>query len=304
MELKNIIAGSGKVNVDLIYGGLTRLPDEGEEIYSDSFGVYLGGGTPATLINLSGLNIPVALATYLGKDIFSSFAKRELKKYGIKTYNLYRGKGAPLNVTSALLTPKDRTFVSYGEEVEYGGDIEEKLYAALKGAKYVIMERGYTGLYRRLKKDGAILVFDTGWYDDMSLTTYREYLELADYFLPNRKEALKVTGKDTVEEAAKVLASFFPEVIIKLDAEGAMYYKDGSGVLINSVKEFLHKDSTGAGDAFFAGFLYGIYHGYPTADAVLFGNITGGKCVTEKGCLTARLNEKELLEFYDRYKNQ
>lgn len=40
-------------------------------------------------------------------------------------------------------------------------------------------------------------------------------------------------------------------------------------------------NSTGAGDAFLAGLMYGLYHGYLFADSVApFGNITGGKSVT------------------------
>lgn len=42
--------------------------------------------------------------------------------------------------------------------------------------------------------------------------------------------------------------------------------------------------------------MYGLYHDYSFEQSVLFGNITGGTCVTAVGCLSARLTESELLE--------
>ena len=45
-------AGAGATNVDLLYKGFPRLPKLGEELYCDEFSLQLGGGLPATLINL------------------------------------------------------------------------------------------------------------------------------------------------------------------------------------------------------------------------------------------------------------
>ena len=42
-----------------------------------------------------------------------------------------------------------------------------------------------------------MLVFDCGWDDNLSLENYKEHLELADYYTPNQKEALKITDTDT-----------------------------------------------------------------------------------------------------------
>ena len=81
-----------------------------------------------------------------------------------------------------------------------------------------------------------------------------------------------------------------------MDSEGTYLYKDGQGKIIRSIPEFVHKDSTGAGDAFLSGLLYGLINGFPIEKAVLCANLTGGKCITERGCLTAYLTENELLD--------
>ena len=55
-------------------------------------------------------------------------------------------------------------------------------------------------------------------------------------------------------------------------------------------------DSTGAGDAFLAGFVYGLYHGVAPELAALYGNITGAACVQAVGCLASYVNEEKLLQ--------
>lgn len=67
----SFIAGTGKTNIDILYARLKRLPQLGEELYSDGFKLCLGGGVPGTMVNLGRLNIPVRTATWLGLDMFS-----------------------------------------------------------------------------------------------------------------------------------------------------------------------------------------------------------------------------------------
>ena len=62
-----------------------------------------------------------------------------------------------------------------------------------KGAKIVEVQNGYYDVYRKLKDEGTLLVLDTGYTDDMSLSLYRDLIELCDYYVPNQKEAMKIT---------------------------------------------------------------------------------------------------------------
>lgn len=202
---KNFIAGIGCTNVDILYSGIDRLPNEGEEIYAKHFSLQLGGGVPATLINLGRLGIKTKIATELGDDIFSNYARQEFEKCGVSPINLYKGDDdIPLNVTSAMITSRDRTFMSYGHgSVEATPDALDAAYKMCTGAKIVIMHTGgFLPVYKKLKSEGTMLVFDCGWDDNLSLENYKEHLELADYYTPNQKEALKITDTDTPEKAA------------------------------------------------------------------------------------------------------
>lgn len=295
---KGFVAGVGSTNIDLLYSGLKKLPAQGEEIYSKSFSLQLGGGVPASLINIARLGIPAKIATELGGDLFSSFAEREFEKAGVKPLNLYTGEDMPLNITTAMITKDDRTFLSYGNgNVEATDYALEKVYEMCRGARIVIMQPGgFLPVYKKLKQEGTVLVFDCGWDENMSLEAYHEYLTAADYYTPNQKEALKMTQTDTPEKAAGILADYFDNVVIKLDKDGCLGMQNGKAFTVAPVADIECVDSTGAGDAFLAGFVYGLFHGKAFEDCILYGNITGGRCVTEVGCLSGYVTENELLK--------
>lgn len=296
------IAGAGATNVDLLFQGFDRLAGVGEELYCQDFSLQLGGGLPATLINLGRLGIETRIATELGNDIFSNFAKDKFIENGVSPVNLYSGDQIPLNITSAIILPKDRTFYSYGKgSIEPDDKALETFYDMAKGAKICMMQMGgFLPVYKKLKEEGTIMVLDTGWDDEMSFEKYDEYLSTADYYTPNRKEALRITGTSNEKDAAYALKKYFDKVVVKVDADGCIGIDGEDYFFCPSIQEFKNVDSTGAGDAFLAGFMYGLFYDYPLKDCIEFGNITGGKAVTAVGALSGYVNEKELLDYKSR----
>lgn len=296
----SFVAAFGKLNVDLLYSGMPRIPNEGEEIYSKDFRVCLGGGLPATMINCSRLGIPAKIGTFLGDDMFSDFARGELEKSGTR-YEVFESKNYPLNVTSAIITEKDRTFVSYGGTETYSDEMLEKIYNCLKGAKVVAMQEKLIPVYKQLKKEGTILVLDTGYSDDMSFEKHKDLIEIADYYTPNIDETEKLTGTKDYKEALKILGEHFEKPIVKLGKYGCAGF-DGEYFVVDNIDDFKCVDATGAGDAFLSGFIYGLYNDFDFRNCILAGNITGGKCVTGIGCLTEYVKENQIAEYVNKYR--
>ncbi len=296
----SFIAGAGLTNVDLLYQNMPHLPAVGEEVYTDRFSLQLGGGLPATLINLGRLGVPTRIATELGNDLFSRFAREQYEQNNVLPENLYHGDGIPVNITSAVILPHDRSFITYGKNgMEPDDDAKEAFYNMATGAKLCLMTPGgFSDVYKKLKAEGTVLVLDMGWDEDLSFETYADALSLADYYTPNRKEAQKLTGCADVFDAARALQPYFKKVIVKADKDGCVGLDEDGLCFVKSAEMFRNIDSTGAGDAFLAGFCYGLYHDYPFRDCILLGNITGGKAVTAVGALAACVNEEELLRLY------
>lgn len=295
----SFVGAFGKLNVDLLYSGMPRIPNEGEEIYCKDFKVCLGGGLPATMINCSRLGVNAKIGTFLGNDMFSDFARKELDKSGTN-YEIFESQNYPLNVTSAIITSTDRTFVSYGGTETYSDEMLEKIYNALKGAKVVAMQEKIIPVYKELKKDGTILVLDTGYSEDMSIEKHKELIEIADYYTPNIDETEKLTGTRDYKEALKILGEYFPKPVVKLGKLGCAGY-DGDYFVVDNIDEFKCIDATGAGDAFLSGFIYGLYNDFDFRKCILAGNITGGKCVTGVGCLTEYITKNEMKDYLEKY---
>ncbi len=301
----SFIAGAGATNVDLLYMGMERLPGIGEELYCNDFDLQLGGGLPATLINLARLGISTRIATQLGTDMFSDFARKRFIANGVEPTNLYNGSRIPLNITSAVILPQDRTFISYGKgSIDADDDMKQRFYDIAHGSKITLMQMGgFLDVYRRLHDEGTILVFDTGWDDNMSFESYSDYLEIADYYTPNQKEAMRISGAATPYEAARKLKKYFDTVVVKVDKDGCIGIDGDKEFFVKSIDEFRNVDSTGAGDAFLVGFSYGLFYNKSPQECVLLGNITGGKAVTAVGALSAHLAEEELLGYFEKYKS-
>ena len=291
------IAGAGATNIDLLYENMPKIPDVGEEVYTNSFSLQLGGGLPATLINLGRLGIDARIATELGNDMFSVFAKEQFEKNNVSPTNLYSGNDIPLNITSAIILKNDRSFITYGKgTIDPDDKAKEEFYSIAKGAKICLMAPGgFLEVYKKLKSEGTIMVLDMGWDDDLTFEKYSELLSIADYYTPNQKEALKITGCNNAKDAAYALKKYFDKVVVKVDKDGCIGIDGDEYFFCASLDQYKNVDSTGAGDAFLAGFTYGLFHDYRLKDCIEFGNITGGKAVTAVGALSAYVNEKELL---------
>ncbi len=298
----SFISAVARMNIDLMYSGMGRLPQEGEEIYAADFDIQLGGGPVATLTNLQRLNVPVRILTFLGQDMFSAFGAAELTRHGVEYHNLHKTDGVPVNISTVMITDRDRTFVSYnGARENFSEALTEAAWELMRGSKIVEMQPGFLDLYKRLKREGTILIFDLGWEDDLSFRKYRAYFELADYFTPNLKEALHLTGQTDPLEALKTLGEWFPRPIVKMGNRGCLIRDRDEIFLVPHITEFQAVDATGAGDAFLSGFMYGLYHHAGFQKSILYGNITGGLAVTEIGCLTASVSELDLFAYTNRY---
>lgn len=111
-----------------------------------------------------------------------------------------------------------------------------------------------------------------------------EALTYIDYLMPNEEESYLVTGADTPEESAKILhQAGVGHVIIKCGKKGCYICDNDGGRYISAVKGVTSVDSTGAGDSFAAGFVYGLSEGWDIEKCAEFANQCGAKAVAQVG---------------------
>ncbi|HEY1919385.1 MAG TPA: sugar kinase [Streptosporangiaceae bacterium] len=95
----------------------------------------------------------------------------------------------------------------------------------------------------------------------------------ASLLLVNEAEATVLTGRDDPEQAARVLNAWYPQVVLKMQADGALFYSGGRPDPVRAPAVPVERivDRTGAGDAFTAGFLPSWLDKKPPGEALASG---------------------------------
>lgn len=116
---------------------------------------------------------------------------------------------------------------------------------------------------------------------------FLQWTYAADICMPNLDEALVMSGEDGAEDAAEALTAFYGEVVVTMGAEGSLWTDGGTPVRAPAAPATV-VDTTGAGDAFCAGFLSAWLAGVPPAGALTSGARLAARAVTWVGARSSR----------------
>ena len=283
----------GELNCDLIMTGLKELPQTGREIMGDSFRQVLGSSTAICAAGLAALDLRVGFHGLVGDDDGGRFALKALEATGVDASHCIIDKNETTGVTIALNVGGDRALVTYLGAIETFR-FEQIDLSLLQQTRHIhvgsfflqhALRPGLAELFRLARAAGVTTSLDAGW-DDTGVWDggLREVLKHTTIFFPNETEALHITKAATPEDAAKLLPADI--CVVKCGADGAVAFKDG---VLTRGKPFkvTPVDTTGAGDSFNAGFLYGFLNGMSMADCLTHGNACGAVSVTKIGGASA-----------------
>jgi len=119
-------------------------------------------------------------------------------------------------------------------------------------------------------------------YARKGLTELEPLIERCLAVLPNETELKLLTGKDCQEGAETILSEGVRIVVVKLGRRGC-YVTDGEESHLIKPYEVNVVDSTGAGDAFCAGFLYGLLRNKTLRECGVLGNFVASRAITKMG---------------------
>jgi sugar/nucleoside kinase (ribokinase family) len=283
----------GDLFIDLVMTGFDALPGLGEEGFASACGRETGGGVANTSCGLAALGLRSALFAIAGADEISWFRQRFAAR-GVNTSMLSVHPTDATAITVAVSTPRDRIFYTY-----YGANalLPELLarpetresFAAARHVHfaYPVPPLLLADLAQWLHERGTSTSIDVGWQQAW-LTDARslEALSHVDWFLPNEKEAERMTGESEPER----MLEWFREqctarVALKLGPEGSAATTESGFQVVPSIA-VTPVDTTGAGDCFDAGFLYGLLSGMTIDQCLRCGNICGALSTEAAGGIT------------------
>ncbi len=285
---------AGDANADLILHEVPPLELDQEKLVRD-MDLTLGGSSAITAFNLARLGARVGFVGCIGDDFLGRLVEEKLKEAGVDVSRLRRLRGAKTGITVWHTRKLRRAGVTYAGTIERlrAVDVPSEYLTRARhlhvGAYFLQrgLHAGAASLFRRARRLGLTTSLDTN-YDPAERwdSGLREALAATDVFLPNEEEARRITGEKRVEAAARALGRLARIVVVKRGARGALVFSNGRG-FTTPAPRVRAVETTGAGDAFNAGFLERFLRGASLEECAQAGVRAGARAVMRPGGVAA-----------------
>jgi sugar/nucleoside kinase (ribokinase family) len=287
-KLDVIVAGD--VNADLI---LTEVPplEAGKEKLARDMELILGGSSAITAFNLARLGLKVGFVGVVGDDFLGRFCEEKLRSAGVDVTCLHRSRRRKSGLTIWMSRHGRRAGVTYPGTIHAlrasdvpAGYLERARHLHV-GAYFLQngLHSGAPALFRRAQRLGLTTSLDCNWDPSETWDSgIREVLPFTDVFFPNEDEARRLAAKRDVRRAAEELGRLARIVVVKRGAKGVYVHSPEGAFEVPAVRARV-VDTTGAGDAFNAGFLSRFVRGAPLGECARAGVEAGARAVSRVG---------------------
>ncbi|MGC9399688.1 MAG: carbohydrate kinase family protein [Anaerolineae bacterium] len=303
------VACLGIMVADVIGRPVQRIPKPGRLVLVDEMQLHTGGCAINVATALARLHIPVTVIGKVGVDPFGDFLLDQLEQRGIERDYVSRDPQAGTSATMVMVgSDGERRFVHYiGANARLTlEDIDLELLERVKVLHVAgaLVLPGLDGeptahLLQEARARGVITFLDTVWDDTGRwMEVLGPALPHVDYFVPSLPEAQALTGLDAPEDVAQALLDRgVGTVALKMGNAGCLVATRDGVPRHTPAYQVQVVDATGAGDAFAAGFIAGVWLGWPLEKTARFANAVGALCVTGLGASGGVRSLEETLAF-------
>ena len=263
---------------------------------ADDIRIFFGGDALNEATVLSSLGKKVSLNTIIGNDPEGDMICQRCEKKGILLSEGTRRDGLQTGVNVVLIRKNgERNFLTNRNgslrkltladvQMPFHEDVKILCFASIfvfpkiRGAELAV-------IFKQAKSQGIIVCADmTKRKCGETIADISEALQYVDFLMPNEEEAYLVTGADTPENAAAILRQAgVKNVIIKCGERGCYVHSEKEAFYSLAVEGTACVDTTGAGDSFAAGFIYGLSEGWDLRKCASYANRCGARAVSKVG---------------------
>ena len=293
----------GDLNADLILGG-DVVPAFGQvEKLLDDVNLTIGSSAAIFACGAARLGLRTAFVGKVGNDTFGRFMVEALRARGIDTSGVVIDPTIKTGLSVILSQRTDRAILTYLGSIAMlsFADIDLKL---LKRARHLhlgsfflldALRPDVPELFEIARSFGMSVSLDTN-YDPVEKWNgnLMDALGQVDIFLPNETELLCITRQDEVNAGLQSLSGRVPLIALKRGAEGALARQGDTTYHAESIMVDV-VDTTGAGDSFDAGFIYGYLNGWDIARSLRLGCVCGALSTQGSGGTMAQATLAEAL---------
>ena len=248
-----------------------------------------GGSAANTIHGLARLGIETAFIGTIGEDETGKFFKDDLGKSKIKP--LLKISKTPSGIANTLISKDgERTFGTFlGAAIELSGDdlnLEQfEGHDILHVEGYLVQNHELLeNILKLAKQAGLKISIDMASFNvvednlDFLKTMVDKYVDIV---FANEEEAKAFTGQEP-EEALETLSQQCEIAVVKIGSKGSMIKTGGKRFDVEAIKTTA-VDTTGAGDLYAAGFLYGLIHDLGMEKAGQVGSLLASTVIGKVG---------------------
>ncbi len=275
-------------------GSMQLIDNEQSEAIKSEIGldnpVMACGGSASNTVNaLSRLGVKSGFIGKVSNDSIGEFFSNNSRKNGVTPHLIL--SETPSGHCTVLVSPdSERTLCTYlgaGSELS----AEELKPEVFEGYDYFHIE-GYLVQNHDLIRTALKMAKKAGLTTSIDLASFNVVQENLDFLreitqkyvditFANEEEAFEFTGKEPLEAVAEI-AQMCDIAVVKIGKKGSYVQR---GEEVHTIKPYLTDavDTTGAGDFYAGGFLYGMAQGYPLQVCGEIGSLVSSKVVEVMG---------------------
>lgn len=300
MELR--VVGIGALNYDKLYF-VDKIASGGEEIKILEAKEEAGGSAANTITALSRLGIKTGFIGVKGKDVEGRKITEAFKREGVNTEGIREGS-KPTGVVIGFVDARGERalYLFSGANDDFSADDKNIEYAKNAGLLHLssfALEKGTkeeAKLIKKVKsKNKKIMIsYAPGFLCARGMSFLGDIIKETDILFCNEDEIKGLTKEKELKKAAEVLIDHGISIIcITQGKKGCTIAAKNKLISLHGLK-VKAKDTTGAGDAFAGGFLYGFLNKKPLELCAKMGNFAAAKCIEKEGARSGLPAKKEL----------
>lgn len=293
--------GFGALNVDKLFK-VNRLAEAEEESFIQNYKEACGGSAANTAVGLARLGCKVGFIGKVGFDREGDLLINDFCKEGVDTYGTIRSGQGKSGSVLGFVDKKGARALYIDSGINDTIRFEEISMEYVSQAQFLhltsfVGEKSFQTQKRLLRNlpNSVKVSFDPGaLYARKGYANLEQILKKTYVLMPNAIELELLTGKtDYCKGADHIIGNGIKIVAVKLGDDGC-YVTDGRERHL--IKAFKVKvvDTTGAGDAFCAGFLYGLVNGKSLFECGRLGNFVASRSIMKMGARTGLPFAKDL----------
>ncbi|MFW9835632.1 MAG: carbohydrate kinase family protein [Candidatus Thorarchaeota archaeon] len=284
------VVGFGALNVDKLFR-VNRLAKAEEESFIEDYAETCGGSAANTTVSLARLGCKIGYIGKVGCDREGDLLSQDFRKEGVDVNGLIYAEQGKSGAVLGFVDKKGARALYINSGVNDTIALNEVNIRYASRAQFLhltsfVGEKSFQTQKKLLDNipNSVKVSFDPGaLYARRDYITLEPILRRTYVLMPNALELRLMTGKiDYCQGADLMVGKGVKIVAVKLGADGC-YVTDGHEQhRIDSFKVQV-LDTTGAGDAFCAGFLYGLINEKSLEECGRLGNFVASRCVMQMG---------------------